>query len=176
MKEKALILSGLYNYKIMANNTLNKQEQAFCQLYVYGVAPYAGNAERCYIDAFSKDMYAPLNGFEARQLLAREDIQQYIEELEALAIKEAEETKRFIAANLKKIIEEASTNEYRDRFGTTLSPAPLRSVAVSASKALMELYPIKEAQGNKSNNSGGDGGIVFNVIMPGKDQENDSDK
>jgi hypothetical protein len=40
----------------------------------------------------------------------------------------------------------------------------------------MELYPIKEAQGNKSNNSGGDGGIVFNVIMPGKDQENDSDK
>ena len=176
MKEKALILSGLYNYKIMANNTLNKQEQAFCQLYVYGCAPYAGNAERCYIDAFNKDMYAPMNGYESRQLLAREDIQQYIEELEALAIKEAEETKRFIAANLKKIIEEASTKEYRDRFGTTLSPAPLRSVAVSASKALMELYPIKEAQGNKSNNSGGDGGIVFNVIMPGKEQENDSNE
>ena len=52
---------------------------------MYGVAPYAGNAERCYIDAFSKDMYAPLNGYEARQLLAREDIQQYIEELEALS-------------------------------------------------------------------------------------------
>ena len=80
----------------------------------------------------------------------------------------------FIASNLKKIIEEASSAEYRDRFGTLLSPAPLRSVAVSAAKALMELYPIKERGGNNSNNNGeSDTNITFNVIVPG--QTNDKE-
>ena len=57
--------------------------------------------------------------------------------------------------------------QYTDRRGTKLSPAPLRSVAVSATKALMEMYPVKEAQVNKLNIEGaGEGGITFNVIVP----------
>ena len=75
--------------------------------------------------------------------------------------------KKFLTENLVHIIEETSTAEYRDRRGTRLSPAPLRSVAVSATKALMEMYPVKEAQVSKLNiEGGGEGGITFNVIVP----------
>jgi hypothetical protein len=43
----------------------------------------------------------------------------------------------------------------------------MRSVAVNASKALMDMYPIKEAQVSKVNiEGGGEGGITFNVIVP----------
>lgn len=160
----------------MANSTLTKQEENFCELYVFGHAPYAGNAQKCYeLTHGRKDAYT---NFEAKKLLNREDVQKYISELEAMCVKEAEENKRFIATNLRKIIEESSTNEYRDRWGTLLSPAPLRAVAVAASKALMELYPIKEAQVNKLNINGNGsegGGITFNVIVPGQSPQKDKD-
>ena len=113
-----------------------------------------------------------LDGHKAKKLLAREDIQKYIEELEAENAKESVYVKKFLAENLKSIIKETSTAEYRDRRGTKLSPAPLRSVAVSASKALMELFPVREAQVSKLNIEGnGENGIVFNVIVPGSNEE-----
>ena len=61
---------------------------------------------------------------------------------------------------------------YMDRRGTRLSPAPLRSVAVGASKALMDLYPVKEAQKHELSIGGaGEGGITFNVIVPEQAKE-----
>ena len=142
---------------------------------MFGCPPYAGNAARCYRDTFKMQSGEEnLALFKAQELLAQEHIKNYLEELEALAAEDANSAKNFIASNLKKIIEEASSAEYRDRFGTLLSPAPLRSVAVSAAKALMELYPIKERGGNNSNNNGeSDTNITFNVIVPG--QTNDKE-
>lgn len=145
---------------------ISKEERIFCELFVNGCAPYAGNAAKCYRDAFHKPEDALLN-HEAKMKLKEPHIVEYLTELEAQSAEEAKDMKRFITANLKHIIEETSSANYTDRRGTPLSPAALRSVAVSASKALMEMYPVKEAQVNKFDiNGGGEAGITFNVIVP----------
>lgn len=149
----------------MENTKLTKDEQLFCELFVNGVAPYTGNALKCYQEVFhSSDIR---DSVRAKQMLAREDIQKFIDGLNGLNAIETAHMKGYIASHLKQIIEETSTAIYRDRRGTKLSPAPLRSVAVSATKALMELYPVKEAQVSKLNiEGGGENGITFNVIVP----------
>lgn len=147
------------------DSKLTENEILFCELYVNGCAPYAGNAAKCYSEVFKCD--SKKTKHLAKQLLIREDIQAYLKELEDMTYEETKYMKKFLTENLIHIIEETSTAEYRDRRGTKLSPAPLRSVAVSASKALMEMYPVKEAQVNKLNiEGGGEGGITFNVIVP----------
>lgn len=152
----------------MSNQELNKQERIFCELFMNGCAPYAGNAVKCYIAAFKKDPEDVLNNHNAKLLLNEERIKDYLKELESYSIEEAADVKRYLTANLKHIIEEASTVEIYDRRGNRTSPAAIRSVAVSASKALMDMYPIKEAQVNKLdiNGNGEEGGITFNVIVP----------
>ena len=147
------------------DSKLTEKEILFCELYVNGNAPYAGNAAKCYSEVFSCDPRRTKHL--AATLLMREDIQEYIKELEGMSHDEAKFMKKFLTENLIHIIEETSTAVYYDRRGTKLSPAPLRSVAVNASKALMEMYPVKEAQISKLNiEGGGEGGITFNVIVP----------
>lgn len=154
----------------MENNKLTKEEELFCQLLVNGAAPYGGDALKCYREVFHSDNI--MDGHKSKTLMARPDIQEYISQLESDNVKEAAHIKKFLAENLKSIIKETSVAEYRDRRGTKLSPAPLRSVAVSASKALMELYPVREAQVNKLNIEGnGESGIVFNVIVPDSSEQ-----
>ena len=75
-------------------------------------------------------------------------------------------TRLQVAETLKAVMSETSSAEYTDKFGVPLSPAPLRAVAVNAAKALMELYPIKCSQETKLRIDGGEGGVVFNVIVP----------
>lgn len=86
---------------------------------------------------------------------------------------ETADLKARLTEKLLHIIDETSTAKYTDRRGTELSPAPLRSVAVQASKALMEMYPVKVAQESKVELKGnGDSGIVFNVICPQSNNDN----
>lgn len=145
--------------------TLNKQEKDFCELFIFGCDPYAGNARKCYEDVFSDNTKLSLKN--AKELLKRDDIQEYIQYLRNIANYEIADLKARLTEKLWRIIDETSTAEYTDRRGTKLSPAPLRSVAVQASKALMEMYPVKVAQENKIElNGGGDGGIIFNVVVP----------
>ena len=147
------------------DSKLTENEILFCELYVNGSAPYGGNAAKCYSEAFKCE--SKHTKHLALTLLAREDIQEYLKKLEGNPYEEAKYMKKFLTENLIHIIEETSTAQYQDRRGTKLSPAPLRSVAVSATKALMEMYPVKEAQVNKLNIEGaGEGGITFNVIVP----------
>ena len=147
------------------DSKLTENEILFCELYVNGSAPYAGNAAKCYSEVFKCD--SKHTKHLAKQLLMREDIQAFLKELDEMTYEEAKFMKKFLTENLIHIIEETSVAEYRDRRGTKLYPAPLRSVAVSAKKALMEMYPVKEAQVNKLNIEGaGEGGITFNVIVP----------
>lgn len=144
---------------------LTDQEMLFCDLYANGEAPYGGNAARCYEEVFN-DRSKRTKSLAAR-MLARPEIQEYLKSLDELPYEEAKYMKTFLRENLISIIQECSSAEYRDRKGTLQSPAALRSVAVNASKALMELYPVKEAHVSKINIDGaGEGGITFNVIMP----------
>ncbi|NDW09936.1 hypothetical protein D0T56_09770 [Dysgonomonas sp. 520] len=71
-----------------------------------------------------------------------------------------------VAETLRVVMEETSTAQFMDKFGVSLSPAPLRAVSVNAAKALMDLYPIKYAQEAKLRIEGSDGGVIFNVIVP----------
>jgi hypothetical protein len=144
---------------------LSKEEKKFCELYVNGTAPYAGNATRCYAEVFHDNSMQTKHL--ALQMIGRVDIQEYLKELDGMAYEEAKYMKKFLTESLVHIIEETSTAEFTDRRGVPLSPAPLRSVAVGATKALMEMYPVREAQVNKLNIEGnGEGGITFNVIVP----------
>lgn len=146
-------------------NTLTDQEILFCDLYANGEAPYAGNAAKCYQEVFG-DRTHRAKGLAIR-MLARPEIQEYLKSLDELPYEEAKYMKTFLRENLVSIIKECASAEYRDRKGTLQSPAALRSVAVNASKALMDLYPVKEAHVSKINIDGaGEGGITFNVIMP----------
>lgn len=158
----------------MKETKLTDQEILFCEIFVNGTAPYAGNAVKCYSEVFKDDGLRA--NHKAKTLLKRPDIADYVKELREMSEEEACNMKRFLTENLKKIFLETSTAEYRDRRGTLLSPAPLRSVAVSAAKALMDMYPVREAQINKLNIEGGngEGGITFNVIVPDMKPANDS--
>lgn len=153
---------------------LTKDEIAFCELYTNGTATYAGNAIKCYQEVFND--HSKTAGIKAKRLLADQRIQEYLKQLEELTVDETKAIKRFLTTNLMSIISESSTSQFLDRFGTKLSPAPLRSVAVSASKALMEMYPVKEAQRVNLETDGE--GIVFNVVVPEKnnqDQDQNTD-
>ena len=110
-------------------------------------------------------------------MLSRQEIQDYLKSLDELTYEEAKYMKTFLRENLMGIIKECSTAEYHDRRGTLLSPAALRSVAVSGIKALMDLYPVKEASISKLSIDGaGEGGITFNVIMPEQSKSEATEK
>lgn len=155
---------------------LTDQEILFCELYANGEAPFAGDAAKCYKHVYN-DTSARAKSH-ATRMLARPEIQDYLKSLDELSFEEVRYMKTFLRENLLNIVKECSTAEYRDRKGTLLSPAALRSVAVNASKALMDLYPVKEAHVSKlSIDGGGEGGITFNVIMPEQAKpENESEK
>ena len=150
------------------NINLTEQEVAFCELYVNGTAPYAGNAMLCYDDVFGKKSK---NRGPALRLLNEPRIKNYIEELESLSSYEAKRRREYLARHLEQIIEETSIATYTDRKGLKISPAAMRSVCVQAMKLYSELYPVKEAQVSKLNIESNGGGITFNVIVPNQDKQ-----
>lgn len=150
----------------MENQQLNEKEKLFCELFMNGTAPYAGNALKCYSEVFKDD---GINAnHRAKTLLRKPAVKAYIKEMEEMDAEQAAGMKRYLTQNLMRIIDETSTAQFYDRRGMSLSPAPLRSVAVSAVKALMDMYPVKEAQVNRLNieGDGAEGGVTINVIVP----------
>ncbi len=153
--------------KIKAPDSLNQKERDFCELYIFGCDPYTGNARKCYEDIFQCASRISLK--KARELMAREDVSEYLNDLRKIANYENADLKARLTEKLMHIVEETSTAQYTDRKGTPLSVAPLRSVAVQAAKAVMDIHGIKAAQESKLELSGGNGdntGITFNVIVP----------
>lgn len=157
----------------MENQQLNEKEKLFCELFMNGTAPYAGNALKCYSEVFKDDGINAKH--RAKTLLRKPAVKAYIKEMEEMDAEEAASMKRYLTQNLMRIIDETSTAQFYDRRGTSLSPAPLRSVAVSAAKALMDMYPVKEAQVNRLNieGDGAEGGVTINVIVPDMTPEED---
>lgn len=157
----------------MDKTTLTEQEQKFCLIYTSGPAPYNGNAARCYHLIFNESTLEPVGKTEievsvkARQLMCREDVKSYIDELNALSIVNATTLRPRLTQTLLKIMDECSTAKFQDKWGTELSPAALRAVAVNAASKLTDMYGIKEDIAHKVMLEGADGeGITFNLIAP----------
>lgn len=144
---------------------LTDAEKEFCELFVNGEKEFAGQATACYREVFGENKKNL--SLAARRLLAKSHIASCISELleERKIETEAIAVKLQVAETLKSVMAETAKNEYIDKFGVALSPAPLRAVSVNAAKALMELYPIKHSQEDKKKGDGG-GNIIFNVVVP----------
>jgi len=143
---------------------LTLQEKEFCELYVYGGSEFAGQAEKCYQEVYGETERVFVS---CRRLLGELHVQARIKELEDKLQSETETiaTKIQVTETLKSVMEETSSAMFQDRYGMSLSPAPLRAVSVNAAKALMELLPIKHGH-DKAKGEGSKGDIVFNVIVP----------
>ena len=160
-QETALVKASDFN--------LDDKEELFCELFINGGALFAGNAEKCYREAFGELELHP--AIRAKQLLQKNGIQEYMNAIDVDDPNEARHLKKFLTANLMSIIEETSTDSFQDRFGTVQSTAPLRAVAVAASKTLADLYSLRKAPYDKEEDSreksnGNRGGVTFNVVVP----------
>ncbi len=154
--------------QVVEQEALTAEQEQFCQLYVCGGMKFAGQLSKCYKEVFGED-YRDVN-LDARRLVREPLVMARIKELSAVMTGETESIaiKMQITETLRSIMEETASDNFTDRFGSRLSPAPLRAVAVNAAKALMELYPIKHVHETKLKIEGADSGVVFNVIVPQK--------
>ena len=148
---------------------LTKAESLFCDLYINGGREFAGQHCKCYREAF-QDSGSGVS-LKSRRLLGKPHISERIKKLSEQQQTDTE------AIAVKLQVTETSTAKYKDKWGMDLSPAPLRAVAVNAAKALMDLYPIKHAQEAKLKiEGGGDNGIIFNVIVPQKENNGEEER
>lgn len=153
---------------------LTDEELRFCDLYVNGGMEYAGRPKRCFVEVFgTKAVKSPCTA--ANYLMNKPQVSAHIRELLSSERFEMETraVKLQVTETLKAVMDETAKADFTDRFGAPVSPAPLRAVSVNAAKALMEIYPIKHAQESRLRIEGGEGGVVFNVIVPQNIQQND---
>lgn len=159
----------------MKDMKITDLEDKFCLVFASGPAPFRGNAQKCFSLVFkgSGARYSQseeenvADSLEARKLMMREDIRERIDAYESAEIVDASTLRPRLTATLLKIADECSEASYEDRYGTKLSPAAMRAVAVNAISKLTDMYGIKEDIAHKVmlENAGGDG-ITFNVIVP----------
>lgn len=169
---------------------LTDLEEKFCWVYASGPAPYNGNAKETYNLVFNKKArpymageFYELAGDEmdtemlARQLVLREDIKARIEQIQSDSMVSAATLRPRLTETLLRIADECSTLVCVDKFGTKISPAALRSVAVNAIGKLTDMYGIKEDIAHKVMLEGADGdGITFNLIVPQGNKDNEMEK
>lgn len=169
----------------MKDSKLTNLEEKFCLVYACGPSPYNGNAKKTYdlvfngatgklvdpfVDTTKKEVEVAL---EARKLMSRDDIRDRIDKLQSESVVNAATLRPRLTETLLNIADECSTLVCADKFGTPLSPAALRSVAVNAISKLTDMYGIKEDIAHKVMLEGSNGdGIVFNLVMPESNKEN----
>ncbi|MGN1089924.1 MAG: hypothetical protein ACI4Q6_05935 [Huintestinicola sp.] len=181
----------------MENSKLTDLEDKFCWVYACGPAPFNGNAEKTYDLVFrgstgnlmrlqtlevagdGDDITAATeldvnSAIAARQLMMRDEIRDRIDEINSKNIVNAATLRPRLTENLLKIADECTVLTVRDRFGTPISPAALRAVAVNAISKLTDMYGIKEDIAHKVTLEGANGdGITFNLVMPEKNNDNE---
>ena len=169
---------------------LTDLEEKFCLIYANGPAPYNGNAQKTYDLVYNNVMESYMAGeyYEqsensidttmlARQLVLRPDIKSRIEQIQSESLVNATTLRPRLTETLLKIADECSTLVCVDKFGTKISPAALRSVAVNAIGKLTDMYGIKEDIAHKVMLESADGdGITFNLIVPQTNKDNEVDK
>ena len=156
---------------------LTDDEANFCLLYVNAPAPLSGNATECYLKVFGGRTDDALEkakaSYEAKRLLEKEVVKQRIAELERVNLYDNATLKQRITTTMLKIMDECSdeTKVYKNRFKEILSPAPFRSVAISAAKLVAEVNGVKEDTIQKIQIGSENGeGITFNLIVPNKNK------
>ena len=162
MAEKSNHTQGSRCEKALAD-----EELQFCELYVNGGLEFAGRPKKCYAEAFGeKAVKNPCSA--ANCLLHKPHVLAHIRELLSSERFEMETAavKLQVTETLKAVMDETATTDYTERFGVPLSPAPLRAVSVDATKALMEIFPVKHKEESRLRIEGGDGNVIFNVIVP----------
>ena len=144
---------------------LTEKELAFCELFVDGDKEFAGQASACYTEVYGIVKHPHLA---ARRVMKKKHVAEHLKELLDSRCAETETIaiKLQVAETLKAVMAETAKGEYMDKFGVTVSPAPLRAVSVNAAKALMEIYPIKHNATEGSRSKDNSGNIIFNVIVP----------
>lgn len=172
----------------MDNNKLTDLEEKFCIVYACGPSPYNGNAKMTYDLVFKGEtglLYDPTaieekahkqvaTSIAVRKLMCRDDIRDRIDQIQSESLVNATTLRPRLTETLLKIVDECSTLTVEDRFGTPMSPAALRSVAVNAISKLTDMYGIKEDIAHKVMLEGADGdGITFNLIVPESNKDNE---
>lgn len=175
----------------MEKSKLSDKEEKFCLVYACGPFPYRGNARKTYDLVYNGEtglLFDPDEienkahkevsvALAVRQLMLRDDIRERIDQVQSENMVNATTLRPRLTEALLKIVDECSTLTVEDKFGNTLSPAALRSVAVNAASKLTDMYGIKEDIAHKVMLEGADGdGITFNLIVPETNKENDIDK
>lgn len=150
--------------KNIKDKILTEKEKQFCELFVYGGIEYAGKPANCYEKVFGCEGMNTSSA--SRKLMKKPEITSKIKEMSDSLMQEHIAIKLQITETLKAVMEETATVTFEDKFGVTLSPAPLRAVSVNAAKALMELYPIKHIHETRLRIEGDKGGVTFNVVVP----------
>lgn len=151
------------------NRVLTEEEELFCQLYVNGGIEYAGRANQCYVSAYNQPKSTKQLSYKSKSILKIKEISHRIKELndEVSGEDDILAIKLQVTETLRSVMSEAATTTYKDKYGQSISPAPLRAVSVNAAKALADLYPIGyEKESKLKIEGGGEGGVVFNVIVP----------
>lgn len=166
----------------MSEKELTKEEERFCLIFVCGPSPYNGNAAKTYEFVFQQRRDIQMLGvgaFEvasalaAHELMKRPEIKERIAQLKNETKIDATTLAPRITSALLKIMDECSTSQVMNRFGETISPAAMRSVAVNAASKLMELHGIKEDIAHKVVLESEGDGITFNLIMPDSSKDNE---
>lgn len=169
----------------MKNSKLTNLEEKFCLVFACGPSPYNGNAKKTYdlvfngstgrlVDPSDNQIKRDIDiTLAARELMLRDDIRDRIDQIQSESVVNAATLRPRLTETLLKIADECSTLICEDKFGTLLSPAALRSVAVNAISKLTDMYGIKEDIAHKVMLEGADGdGITFNLIVPDSNKEN----
>lgn len=148
---------------------MNPTHLEFCNLYVNGGPGYAGKAGKCYMKAIGTQAKNKASEYGAR-LLKKEHIIAKIKELTEENEISIIGRKLMVEENLMKIMDECAKGSYKDKYGNPVSPAALRSVAVNASKALIDIWGLNKPTEVKITGEN-EKGIVFNIIQPGKEDK-----
>lgn len=138
----------------------------FCYHYMMGESGVCGNAKKAYKAAFGTNA----NGSQLKRFMCRKHIALKLKELQG-ELEALNVGKRVLLEDkLMSIMEECSTKNYKDKFGNDISPAAMRSVAISAIKELNSMNGFNKPIETKITTDE-ESGIVFNVIVPESKQQ-----
>lgn len=104
---------------------------------------------------------------ESNKLLASPVVTSRIKDIMADKLENDSYAKMRVLETLFAIMDETREAKYKDKWGISLSPAPLRAVSVNAAKAIADICGFKA--GNETGVTiNGENNVTFNVIVPSK--------
>lgn len=145
---------------------LTEKEELFCQLFCNGGKKFAGNQVETYKQVFGdRDSNRLL--IESNKLLASPAVTSRIKDIMTSKLENESYAKIRVLETLYAIMDETREAKYKDKWGVSLSPAPLRAVSVNAAKAIADICGFKTGS-EAGVTINGENNVTFNVIVPNK--------